>query len=81
MDGGGLKREWLSLINKEVFNPSFGLFSLSANKSACQPNPWSIAIPDFEMHYRFLGRLIAKSMVDEEMNLEVRQNIFIKFYH
>ena len=28
------------------------------------------------MHYRFLGRLIAKSMIDDEMNLEVSLLIF-----
>lgn len=26
LDYGGLKREWLSLLNKEIFNPDFGLF-------------------------------------------------------
>lgn len=31
IDVGGVKREWLTLLAKEMFNPNLGLFKLSAN--------------------------------------------------
>lgn len=31
IDAGGLSLEWISLVVKEVLDPSFGLFKLSSN--------------------------------------------------
>ena len=31
VDAGGVKREWFTLLAKEMFNPNLGLFKLSAN--------------------------------------------------
>lgn len=36
---GGLKREWLSLICREIFNEKFGLWILSSNRTCYYPNP------------------------------------------
>lgn len=70
IDYGGITREWLSLLNKEVFDPSFGLFKLSANQVSYQPNPFSYIVPDHLTHFRELGRLIGKIIVDN-LNIEI----------
>jgi len=67
---GGLTREWLSLLIKEVFNPEMGLFKASENKISYQPNPLSYLIPDHLLHFRMLGRLIGKALI-EKWNIEV----------
>ncbi|KAL4482579.1 hypothetical protein ABPG72_005822 [Tetrahymena utriculariae] len=64
IDYGGLTREWLALLSKEVFNPDYGLFQLSANKRSIQPSPLSMLIPDHLNHFLFLGRLVGKSLVE-----------------
>ena len=70
IDYGGITREWLSLLNKEVFDPNFGLFKLSANMVSYQPNPLSCVIPDHLTHFRELGRLVGKVILDN-LNIEV----------
>ena len=70
IDYGGITREWLSLLNKELFDPNFGLFKLSANRVSYQPNPLSYVIPDHLTHFREVGRLIGKVILDN-LNIEV----------
>ena len=70
IDYGGITREWLSLLNKELFDPNFGLFKLSANQISYQPNPLSWVIPDHLTHFREVGRLIGKIILDN-LNIEV----------
>ena len=59
-DQGGLTREFLTCLGKEIFDPQKGLFVLTSNKVTIQPSPWSIYIPDFENIFRFIGQLLAK---------------------
>ena len=63
-DAGGLKREWLSLLSREIFNPDMGLFQLSANGVSYQPSSLSYIIPDHLTHFRFVGRMIAKCLIE-----------------
>ena len=55
---------------KEVFDPEKGLFKASENRIGFQPNPLSFVIPDHLTHFRMLGRLIAKAII-ENWNIEV----------
>ena len=48
VDAGGVKREWFTLLAKEMFNPNLGLFKLSANGVT---------------NYLILGNFSAKSKV------------------
>ena len=57
-------------MQKDVFDPNFGLFQLSLNKSSIYPNPLSCIVPDFEYHFRMLGRLIAKSLIDDSVLMQ-----------
>ena len=49
--------KWFSLLAKEVFNPEYGLFEYSANKTL-QINPNSEIINAEHLNYfKFIGRL------------------------
>ena len=47
-----------------------GLFKASENKIGYQPNPLSYLVPDHLLHFRMLGRLIGKAII-ENWNIEV----------
>lgn len=70
LDWGGLKNEWLTILSKEVFHPDYGLFRLSPNQKSIQPCPTAFLVPDYLTHFRMLGRLVAKAII-ENWNLEV----------
>ncbi|KRX10841.1 HECT-domain-containing protein [Pseudocohnilembus persalinus] len=70
IDAGGPRREWINLMLKEAFDPKYGLFKVSANKITVQPSPLSKIIPNYQMIFRILGRLIGKILHDG-MEVEV----------
>ncbi len=45
VDAGGLTREWLTVLTREIFKPSFALFSPSSDGVTFQPNAHSSANP------------------------------------
>lgn len=51
IDYGGVTREWITLLIKNLINPDFGLFSLSANGLTVQPNKNSFIIPNHLMYF------------------------------
>ena len=57
---GGLRREFYSLIAKELFDPQFGLFRLSENKLSIQPNPLASIVPNYLLYFEFAGLMLAK---------------------
>jgi hypothetical protein len=64
VDAGGLTREWLELIVRDLFNENYGLFKLSENMQSSQPNP-SSGINDGHLDYfRFAGRVIARAVIE-----------------
>ena len=70
-DEGGLTREWSNLLSKEIFDPMNGLFIFSEHLTSIQPGPLSVLIPDYKIQFRILGRLIGKSLIDENLCLQV----------
>lgn len=62
-DWGGLRNEWLAMLNNEVFNPNYGLFAMTSNKASIYPSPYAYLIPDYLTHFRMLGRLVGKSLI------------------
>jgi E3 ubiquitin-protein ligase HACE1 len=57
--GPGVRREWFDLLAKELLNPNYGLFTLSADGATVQPNPNShLFNPDHLSYFRFAGRMI-----------------------
>jgi hypothetical protein len=46
LDYGGVTREWVTLVVKEVTDPRLGLFELNANELALQPSRLSYLVPN-----------------------------------
>jgi E3 ubiquitin-protein ligase HECTD2 len=55
VDAGGLRKEWLFLLVKELFDPKFGMFKFDEETHLCWFNPASF---ENENQYRFLGIII-----------------------
>jgi len=64
IDDGGLRREFFSLINKELFDPRKGFFKVMANKIAIQPDPFSSTIPHNKVYFYLAGYMLAKAIQD-----------------
>ena len=72
LDYGGVSREWLTLIVKEIINPNLGLFELSANKRTFQPSRNSRIIPNHLSYFTKFGMIVGKAMQENwllELNL------------
>ena len=58
--GEGVTREFFQQLIRTAFEPSRGLFQLTADGDLC-PNPYADRIMENpEEHYHFLGRLLGK---------------------
>ncbi|KAH9120655.1 hypothetical protein LEN26_011027 [Aphanomyces euteiches] len=67
VDAGGLQREWYTILTQAVFEPSAGLF-VSTDSYDYTINPMSTSPTHLRM-YRAIGRLLARSVLDEQMIL------------
>eukprot|EP01034_Spumella_vulgaris_P021941 gene21941-28021_t len=67
MDAGGLTREWLLILTRCIFKPAYALFSLSGDGVTYQPNPHSGANPEHLDYFKFIGRLVAKAVCDNQL--------------
>ena len=65
IDAGGVKREWLTLLSKEMFNPGYMLFTLAKNNTTLTINPDSGKYNEEHLdQFTFIGRIIAKAIYD-----------------
>ena len=68
VDAGGVKREWLTLLSKEMFNPNYMLFTLAKNGSTYTINSDSGKYnPDHLRYFEFIGKIMAKAIFDGMM--------------
>ncbi|EGG21935.1 putative E3 ubiquitin-protein ligase [Cavenderia fasciculata] len=68
IDVGGLLREWYLVLSREMFNPNYALFKVSAADNVTfQPNPESYINPDHLSYFKFVGRMIGKALYDGQM--------------
>ena len=58
IDQGGLKKEWFSLINDEIFNPQFGLWRTSNNMMCLYPHSQSFLLVCSLVGFRMAGNMI-----------------------
>lgn len=70
MDFGGLTKEWINLVIKDILDPAKGLFKTSSNKVTLMPNPKSYLVPSHLDHFELVGKLIAKGLI-EGLDIEV----------
>ncbi|CAI5710134.1 hypothetical protein KXD40_005508 [Peronospora effusa] len=81
VDAGGLVREWFTLMTKEVFDDSTGLFYRSGNGDGLMINPSSAeASVDHLMYYQAIGRFIGRALfegilIDAHLALPVCKHI------
>ena len=68
VDAGGVKREWLTILSKEMFNPNYMLFTLAKNGTTHSINSDSGKYnPDHLKHFEFIGKIMAKVIFDGMM--------------
>ncbi|XP_032589924.1 E3 ubiquitin-protein ligase Smurf1 [Drosophila grimshawi] len=59
LDYGGVAREWLHLLSREMLNPQYGLFQYSRDDHyTLQINPDSSVNPDHLSYFHFVGRTL-----------------------
>ncbi|XP_011184621.2 E3 ubiquitin-protein ligase Smurf1 isoform X1 [Zeugodacus cucurbitae] len=59
LDYGGVAREWLHLLSREMLNPQYGLFQYSRDDHyTLQINPDSGVNPDHLSYFHFVGRIL-----------------------
>lgn len=59
LDYGGVAREWLYLLSREMLNPQYGLFQYSRDdRYTLQINPDSGVNPDHLSYFHFVGRIL-----------------------
>jgi len=63
IDGGGLLKEFITLLNKEVFDIKYGLFIENEDKTL-MPSPNSDLNPDHLKLFNFIGRMTGKAIYE-----------------
>ncbi|WVO16628.1 hypothetical protein L204_104307 [Cryptococcus depauperatus] len=64
IDGGGLYKEFLTMLSKEIFDTNRGLW-LVTNQNELYPNPHSYASESHNLSwYRFIGQVLGKAIYD-----------------
>ena len=64
VDAGGLTREWLTVLFRQVFDPNLALFRQSADSPTMQPNPLSYVNSEHLNYFKFIGRVVGKAVHD-----------------
>ena len=68
IDAGGVKREWLTILSKDIFDPSYMLFTLAKNGTTYTINSDSGRFnPEHLQHFEFIGKIMAKAIFDGMM--------------
>lgn len=66
-DAGGVLREWFSVITREIFNPNYALFTTAPGDMVTYMiNKASYINPEHLDYFKFVGRLIAKSIFEHK---------------
>lgn len=66
-DAGGLTREWFLQLSKEIFNPNYALFIPAAHGYAFQPSPYSSVNQEHLKYFKFIGRIVGKTLFDGQL--------------
>ncbi|CEG45730.1 hect e3 ubiquitin [Plasmopara halstedii] len=66
LDAGGLIREWYEILSDSLFNDDYGLFIATKGENmGYWINPASASkVPNHLEHYEFIGRLLAKALIE-----------------
>lgn len=65
VDAGGVTREWYQVLSRQMFNPDYALFTpVSSDENTYHPNRTSYVNPEHLSFFKFIGRIIGKSIYD-----------------
>lgn len=67
IDAGGLTREWYQLLSRVIFDKGALLFTTVGNESTFQPNPNSVIQTEHLSYFKFVGRVVAKALLDGQL--------------
>ncbi|KAK1393002.1 E3 ubiquitin-protein ligase UPL1 [Heracleum sosnowskyi] len=67
IDAGGLTREWYQLLSRVIFDKGALLFTTVGNESTFQPNPNSVYQTEHLSYFKFVGRVVAKALLDGQL--------------
>jgi len=73
--GGGLAREWLTLVTKELTSAEAGLFKVGENKHALLPKLHASMGPDLRDKYKLLGIMVASSYSIELPQYDLKEKL------
>jgi len=76
IDGGGLLKEFITLISKIAFDVNYGLFIENEDKTL-MPNPNSYLVNDHLNLFKFIGRLTGKAVYEHILLESVFSVIFL----
>lgn len=83
IDAGGLFKDFLTDLSKQVFDPAYGLFSVTSD-GLLYPNPAASVLygqADLENMYAFMGRILGKALF-ENISLAMQfAFFFLSFMH
>jgi len=69
-DGGGVRRDYMTIINREMFDPNKGIYKLTGNGATIQPSSTGKVVPYHLKYIELSGIMLAKS-IQEEMVVDV----------
>ncbi|KAK8600955.1 hypothetical protein V6N13_059305 [Hibiscus sabdariffa] len=67
IDAGGLTREWYQLLSRVIFDKGALLFTTVGNDSTFQPNPNSVYQTEHLSYFKFVGRVVGKTLFDGQL--------------
>ncbi|XP_009793112.1 E3 ubiquitin-protein ligase UPL1 [Nicotiana sylvestris] len=67
IDAGGLTREWYQLLSRVIFDKGALLFTTVGNNATFQPNPNSVYQTEHLSYFKFVGRVVAKALLDGQL--------------
>jgi len=78
LDYGGITREWLLLLSKDLLDPNFALFEFSTeDKTVAVPCKNSHVNPEHLSYFKFVGRIMAKAVMEGSfLNLQLPKFIY-----
>ncbi|TBU15532.1 ubiquitin-protein ligase [Ordospora colligata] len=78
LDYGGITREWLLLLAKDLLDPNFALFEFSTeDKTVAVPCKNSHVNPEHLSYFKFVGRIMAKAIMEGYfLNLQLPKFVY-----
>ncbi|TLD36775.1 hypothetical protein E2P81_ATG02557 [Venturia nashicola] len=65
VDAGGVSREWFQVLTKQMFDPNYALFNpVASDRTTFHPNSQSGINEQHLMFFKFIGRIIGKSLYE-----------------